>query len=220
VPIRQDQLDAVVWQEILRLLEDPGLLQTEVDRRLQAARTTDPLRQREDALRRDQARLAKSMERLLTGYQENLITLEELRCRVPELRKQQQAIEAELQSLEMAAVDRTRHLRLVETLAELRARLRARGNVLEVAERQRIVRLLVHEILVGRDSITIRHSIPMPTSPPDSNDGGQPSQRPPKPNTGPCYLLRSNSQRACDNISKAIGRLPVRPSPSAPTNIG
>jgi site-specific DNA recombinase len=63
VPIRQDQLDAVVWQEILRLLEDPGLLQTEVDRRLQAARTTDPLRQREDALRRDQARLAKSMER-------------------------------------------------------------------------------------------------------------------------------------------------------------
>jgi site-specific DNA recombinase len=148
------------------------------------------------------------MERLLTGYQENLITLEELRCRVPELRKQQQAIEAELQSLEMAAVDRTRHLRLVETLAELRARLRARGNVLEVAERQRIVRLLVHEILVGRDSITIRHSIPMPTSPPDSNDGGQPSQRPPKPNTGPCYLLRSNSQRACDNISKAIERLP------------
>jgi len=196
MPIRQDHLDAVVWQEIFRLLEDPSLLQTEVDRRLQAARTTDPLRRREDALRRDQARLAKSRERLLTGYQENLITLDELRCRVPELRKQQQAIEAELQSLEMAAVDRTRHLRLVETLAELRTRLRARGNVLEVAERQRIVRLLVQEVLVGRDSITIRHSIPMPTSSPDSNDGARPSHQPPKPNTGPCYLLRSNSLHA------------------------
>jgi site-specific DNA recombinase len=195
MPIRQDHLDAVVWQEIFRLLEDPSLLQTEVDRRLQAARTADPLRRREDALRRDQARLAKSRERLLTGYQENLITLDELRCRVPELRKQQQVIEAELQSLEMAAVDRTRHLRLVETLAELRTRLRARGNVLEVAERQRIVRLLVQEVLVGRDSITIRHSIPMPTSSPDSNDGARPSHQPPKPNTGPCYLLRSNSLR-------------------------
>jgi hypothetical protein len=90
------------------------VLQAELDRRLQAAQTTDPLKRREDLLRRDQARLTKSMERLLTGYQENLITLEELRCRMPELRKQQRAIEAELQSLEMTAVDPTRNLRLVE----------------------------------------------------------------------------------------------------------
>ena len=48
------------------------------------------------------------MERLLTGYRENLITLEELRCRMPELRKQRRANEAELQSLEMTAVDSTR----------------------------------------------------------------------------------------------------------------
>jgi len=144
-PIRQDHLDAVVWQEILRLLEDPSLLQTELDRRLQTARTTDPLMRRQEALRRDQARLAKSMERLLTAYQESLITLEELRSRAPELRKQQGANEAELQSLEMAAGDQTRHLRLVETLTELRTRVRARANALAEAERQRVVRLLVHK---------------------------------------------------------------------------
>ena len=207
-PVRQDHLDAVVWQEILRLLEDPSLLQTELDRRMQAARTTDPLMRRQDTLRRDQARLEKSMERLLTAYQESLITLEELRSRAPELRKQQQAIQAELQSLEMAAVDQTRHLRLVETLAELRARLHARANALAEAERQRVVRLLVHEILVGRDSITIRHSIPMPTLISDSNDGARPTHRPPKPNPGSCYLLHSRSQRACDNASehRTVGR--------------
>jgi len=195
-------------QEILRLLEDPSLLQTELDLRLQAAQMTDPLMRRKDALRRDQARVAKSMERLLTAYQESLITLEELRSRAPKLRKQQQAIEAELQSLEMAAVDQTRHLRLVETLAELRTRLRARANALAEAERQRVVRLLVHEILVGRDSITIRHSIPMPTLTPNSNDGARPTHRPPKRNHGPSYLLHSHSQRASDNVSKAIRRLP------------
>jgi site-specific DNA recombinase len=220
-PIRQEQLDAVVWQETVRLLEDPSLLQAELDRRLQAAQTTDPLKRREDALRRDQARLAKSMERLLTGYQENLITLEELRCRMPELRKQQRANEAELQSLEMTAVDPTRNLRLVETLTEFRTRLRARGNVLEVKERQRVVRLLVQEILVGRDNITIRHSIPMPASSPDSNDGVRPSREPPEPITGSCYLLRSNRQRARNNVfqlgSPAAGRnqLVVTDEPAA-----
>ena len=198
-PILQEQLDAVVWQEIVRLLEDPSLLQAELDRRLQAAQTTNPLKRREDALRRDQARLTKSTERLLTGYQENLITLEELRCRMPELRKQQRANEAELQSLEITAVDPTRNLRLVETLAEFRSRLRARGDVLEVAERQRVVRLLVQEILVSRDNITIRHSIPMPASSPDPNDKVRPSHEPPEPNTGPCYLLRSNSLGPSDS---------------------
>ncbi len=97
---------------------------------------------------------------------------------MPELRKQQRAIEAELQSLEMTAVDQTRNLRLVETLAEFRTRLRARGNVLEVTERQRVVRLLVEEILVGGDNITIRHSIPMPASSPDSNHGVRSSREP------------------------------------------
>ena len=109
---------------------------------------------------------------------------------MPELRKQQRAIEAKLQSLEMTAVDPTRH-RLVETLAEFHTRLRARGNVLEVAERQRVVRLLVQEILVSGENITIRHSIPMPAA--SSNDAVRPSHEPPEPNTGPSYLLRSNS---------------------------
>jgi len=80
----------------------------------------------------------------------------------------------------MTAVDATRNLRLVETLAEFRRRLRARGNVLEVAERQRVLRLLVQEILVARDTITIRHSIPMPVSSPDSSDGVRPSREPPR----------------------------------------
>jgi site-specific DNA recombinase len=122
------------------------------------------------------------MERLLSAYQESLITLEELRSRLPELRKQQQAIEAELQSLEMAAVDQTHNLRLVETLTELRTRLHARANAL-AEECQRVVRLLIHEILVGRDSITIRHSIPMPALTP----GARPTHEPPKP--GPAHVI-------------------------------
>jgi site-specific DNA recombinase len=38
-PVRQDLLDHVVWNEVVRLLEDPDLIQRELDRRLAAART-------------------------------------------------------------------------------------------------------------------------------------------------------------------------------------
>jgi len=37
----------------------------------------------------------------------------------------------------------------METLTELRTRLRARADTLEVTERQKILRLLVHEISDG-----------------------------------------------------------------------
>ena len=50
-PVRQDLLDEIVWNEVVRLLEDPALIGAEIDRRLQAARASDPNQQREIDLR-------------------------------------------------------------------------------------------------------------------------------------------------------------------------
>ena len=193
-PVRQDQLDAVVWNEVMRLMEDPGVIQQELSRRLEAAKNADPLKQREEQLRRDDARLAKGMDRLLMAYQEGLASLEQLRSRMPELRKQHQAVQAELQSLEVAAGSQTKYLRLVETLADFHARLRARAETLDVAERQKILRLLVKEVLVGREMITIRHSIRVPDFAPDPSAAPKLPRTPEQPPTAqpdPCYLLRS-----------------------------
>jgi site-specific DNA recombinase len=200
-PVRQDHLDEVVWKELLRLLEDPSLIQKELDRRLEAAKNTDPLKQREGQLQRDRARMAKNMDRLLSAYQEDLVSLEQLRSRMPELRKKDQAIQAELQSLETASADQTKYLRLVETLSDFNARLRARATLLEVAERQKVLRLLVKEILVGRDTVTIRHSIQIPNCRPDSDGAPGPPlpHQPQQPSMGqsdPYFLLRSGRQHS------------------------
>src|SRR2546421_8279119 len=50
-PIRQDLLDGLAWTEIVKLLAEPSLIQNELDRRLEAARHTDPTKRREDGLR-------------------------------------------------------------------------------------------------------------------------------------------------------------------------
>jgi site-specific DNA recombinase len=188
-PIRQDYLDAAVWAEIVRLLEDPGLIQNELNRRQEAARKTDPLRRRVDDLQKERERLAKRAERLVTAYQEDLLSLDELRRRIPELRKQQQAVGSELESLELATANQTKYLRLVDGLADFRDRIRARACTINVIERQKILRLIVKEILVGKDSITIRHSIPIPRS---GGEGPTPDlQVQSAPKNGSGYLLRS-----------------------------
>jgi len=146
VPIgrfRQDYFDEFVWREIIRLLEEPALVQAEIDRRLAEAQAADPLRHREQSLRNQQVRLHNSIERLLTAYQEELLSLDQLRQRMPALRKQQLAVDAELQSLVLAAADQSRYLRLTETLAEFCTKLHARADALDVTEKQKIARLLV-----------------------------------------------------------------------------
>lgn len=167
--VRQDLLDQIVWTEVIRLLEDPTLIQQELDRRLLAARSSDPTKKRELSLQRELIRVGKSIERLLTAYQEDLLSLEQLRERMPSLRQREQTLRAELQAIADQANDRATFLRLAETLTAFLGRLRSAADTLEVTERQRIVRLVVKDILIGDDSLVIRHCIPIgPASPPDS----------------------------------------------------
>ena len=195
-PIRQDALDALVWTEVLRLLDDPALIDAEIARRRLAARSADPLRTRTAELQREQTRLDKSSERLLSAYQDGLATLEQLRQRMPELQKQSRAIAAELHALEVATVDDARYLQLAETLSGFRANLRVRAETLDVHERQQILRLIVKEVLVDGDTITLRHSIPI--RPTDAGANGLPptgaGPLPAEPH--PDYLLRMGRQHS------------------------
>ena len=166
--IRQELLDEVVWAEVIRLLEEPALIQQELDRRLVAARSSDPTRKREQSLQRELTHVGKGIERLLNAYQEGLLSIEQLRERMPVLRQRQKRLTAELQAIADQTNDRAAFLRLAETLTAFLARLRRAAESLSVLERQRIVRLLVKDVLVGEDTITIRHSIPIPPDPPQS----------------------------------------------------
>jgi hypothetical protein len=86
------------------------------------------------------------------------------------------------------------YLRLAETLTAFLARLHSSAETLDIIERQRVVRLLVTEILVSDDRIVIRHSIPLPTGPSGSHDpspiGDYSSSA-----SGKSCLLRSGSDR-------------------------
>ncbi len=191
-PVRQDLLDEVVWKEIVRLLEDPRLIQDELDRRLRAARQADPAKRREEMLRRDLARCRKSIERLLTAYQEGLLSLDELRGRMPDLRGREQANQAELQAIVDHSTEREVWLRLAETVTGFLSRLRSSAETLDIAERQRLLRLVVKEILVDDDKIVIRHSIPLPSNPP-SGPPHETAERTTVPSPEQSYLLRSGS---------------------------
>ena len=180
-PVRLSEVDELVWSRVLGLLEDRALIQAEIDRRLETMRAAHPATTRREALERDLTRAQTALRRLLDGYQEQLITLEELRARAPELRKREATLQAQLDALDAELHDAETYLKLTETLEGFRARLTTNAENLTVEQRQQIIRLVVREVLIGEDDVTIRHSIPVPT-------GDQP----------PGYLLRSASREVPD----------------------
>ena len=184
--VRQDVLDEIVWSEVVRLLETPQLIGAEIERRLEAARSVDPDQTREADLRHGLTRVRKGLDRLVSAYQEELITIDELRSRMPELRRQEQTLSRELQSAVDRVKDKETWLRLAETLNGFLKRLRSSADMLDISDRQRIVRLLVKEVQVSEDKIIIHHSIPIPNSP---EGGPDPSKSNASTSEGKSYLL-------------------------------
>jgi site-specific DNA recombinase len=179
-----------VWSEVVRLLEDPTLITAELDRRLAAAHAAEPSRRRQETLERELVRLNKAMERLVTAYQEDLLSLEELRDRLPDLRRRAQGTQAELRAIADQTAERAATLRLAESLTAFLTRLRTNAQTLDIQERQRIVRLLVKEVLVADNTIVIRHSIPVHAPSPADSDPPPPPPEDRSPGGDQNYLLR------------------------------
>ena len=79
---------------------------------------------------------------------------------MPDLRARETSLRHQAQALDAQLADREVYLKLADNLEDFLARLRKTAATATVDDRQRVLRLLVKEVLVGPGKIVIRHSIP------------------------------------------------------------
>jgi DNA invertase Pin-like site-specific DNA recombinase len=163
-PVRTDYLDTLVWDHITGLLTDPTLIRAEIDKRLAQLRTTDPATAAQQRLEQALAKATAAITRMIKAYQEELISLDELRAGVPELRARETGLRGQLDAHKAQLVDRDAYLNLATGLEDFLARLRQNACTATVPEQQRLLRLLVKDVLIGPERILIRHSIPTTSS--------------------------------------------------------
>ena len=97
---------------------------------------------------------------MIEAFQEQLITIDELRARMPHLRAREQNLRSQLEAIDAQAADRDAYLKLADNLESFLAQLRGNAATASIPERQRVLRLLVKDVLIGPEKITIRHRIP------------------------------------------------------------
>ena len=160
-PVRADYLDQVVWDHITGLLADPALIRAEIARRLEQARTSNPVTRQRKQIELALAKAATSITAMVEAFSEQLITIDELRTRMPDLRAREAGLRGQLGVLDAQAADRDAYLKLAGDLEGFLAQLRGSAATASISERQRVLRLLVKDILIGPEKITIRHRIPV-----------------------------------------------------------
>jgi DNA invertase Pin-like site-specific DNA recombinase len=160
-PVRADYLDTVVWDHVVAMIADPHLIRSEIDKRLERARTSDPATRQRGRLDLALAKATASITRMIEAFQEQLVTIDELRARMPDLRARESNLRSQLGALEAQIADRDAYLKLADDLEGFLTQLRESAGTAEVPERQRVLRLLVKDVLVGPEKITIRHRIPV-----------------------------------------------------------
>jgi site-specific DNA recombinase len=159
-PVRADYLDTVVWDHITRLLADPALIRAEISKRLEQARTSHPVTRQRNRLELEAAKTTTSIAAMIEAFSEQLLTIDELRARMPHLRARQANLQGQLGALDVQAADRDAYLKLADDLDGFLAQLRGNAATATVEDRQKVLRLLVKDVLVGPEKITIRHRIP------------------------------------------------------------
>src|SRR5260370_29726481 len=97
---------------------------------------------------------------MIEAFQEQLLTIDELRSRMPHLRARQANLRGQIDALDAQAADRDAYLKLADDLEGFLAQLRGKTATASTEERQRVLRLIVKDVLIGPEKITIRHRTP------------------------------------------------------------
>ena len=160
-PVRADYLDQVVWDHITGLLADPALIRAEIGKRLEQARTSNPVTRQRTQLELALAKAATSVTAMVEAYSEQLITIDELRAKMPHLRAREASLRGQLTALDAQAADRDAYLKLADDLEGFLAQLHGKATGASTDDRRRVLRLLVKDVLIGPEKITIRHRIPI-----------------------------------------------------------
>ena len=157
------QVEALVWDDLCRLLAHPGAIRLALERAHGGHWLPQDLRARREALRRGQVGLRQQVERLTEVYLAGVVGLEEYRRRRRELEQREQALAAQGRQLD-AQVDRQAEIaRLWLRLDEFCRRVRDGLAQATWEQKRQLIEWLVARVVVADGEVEIRYVVP--TSP-------------------------------------------------------
>jgi site-specific DNA recombinase len=157
--IRVESLDKAIWDSLKLLLESPDLIREEVSKRLSDLEKAPVLKQQK-LLSNKLEKLETESNRLLDAYQSECIDLRELKTRMNDIKKEKNNAKRVLAGMN-SGLSRGQLLELSEEVKHFSNHLKMSLSTLSLEEKRKIIRMLIQEIQIGKEDITVNHIIPV-----------------------------------------------------------
>jgi len=169
-PTKAHELEETVWEHVKGLMRDPERLLAQFE---EFARSTAENSEEDAEQKRFEGhikRLFREESRLVDAYQAGIIELEELEERRTKIAQRRKALRAQYEQRSRLRRQAAQAREVLEDLQVFCRRINARLEDAAFEEKQAILQLLIERIIVGEDTLEIRHVIPL-DGPPGSSIG-------------------------------------------------
>jgi site-specific DNA recombinase len=157
--VRTDLLEAAVWEEVCRLLEDPHRLEQEYSRRLQPSQGGKP-QQELASLEARLGRLRQGLARLIDGYAEGLIEKGEFEPRLRQQRERITQLEEQIRQLTELTESQAELRLILGRLEEFAAQVQEGLATADWGTRRELIRILIKRVEVGAEQVEVVFRVP------------------------------------------------------------
>jgi site-specific DNA recombinase len=174
-PAKAGELEEAVWEHIKDLMRDPERLLSQFE---EFARSTSENGEVEEAEAKKfeghLKRLSRERTRLVDAYQAGVIELDEFEERRAKIAQRREALRAQYDQQARLRRQAAQAREVLEDLRVFCGRVDARLEDATFEEKQAILQLLIERIIVGEDTLEIRHVIPLDGPPRNSMGSAAP----------------------------------------------
>ena len=156
---RQEELDAIVYGEVIKLLQNPAIIREELSRRTQEISNREETVAKEVHLKKEAQQISKERDKLLDAYQAGILDLRDLQERNERLSSRRNTLEKEIRALEALKVEKEEGTDIERIFRDLLERMQKNAGELSFEERRKLIRLLVQEVIVGPKDVKIIHCV-------------------------------------------------------------
>lgn len=160
--VKAEELEAAVWDHVKQLLNDPATLLAQFEAfARQADEATADSRAAEHKWQARLRQLDREEQRLLDAYQAEALDIAELKERRAQIAGRRQVLTAQREQQTRLQAEQHTARELWADLRSFCERTRSRLEETGLADRQRLLQLLIERVIVGDDTLEIRHVIPL-----------------------------------------------------------
>ena len=159
-PVAAPILEDTIWDHIVKLLDQPELVHSEYQERLQQKINSGDLLEKLILKKsRDEKQIRNEHERMLDIYQTGGISKQDIVKRLEKINARLSKVQSELQHLEKEVGSREHQLTLIQKFGEFRQSIAKKLDTLSFEEKRKILELLVEDIIIdiNKAEITIKH---------------------------------------------------------------